>query len=217
MSVGDNGVRTRGLSHAKRALYHWAISPCTYMYFIDFSNCLWMFPSEFASPPKISVRPPSSIHSSPGRFRHNTKKDLPNENAGVGFRAGRAESNSKTKRVATRIDQKNVSVEITGFEPVASRMQSERSTTELYPLARSVLHHWLISLLFFNFMSISLQFWANDYKYCNPGNVRKRLIFALFVNFWKFNMNINSLLLNFQDLKCAVKNSQLWKLELIIL
>ena len=26
-SFGDIGIRTRGLSHAKRALYHWAISP----------------------------------------------------------------------------------------------------------------------------------------------------------------------------------------------
>ena len=32
-------------------------------------------------------------------------------------------------------------MEITGFEPVASRMQSERSTTELYPLAT-----WAVSV-----------------------------------------------------------------------
>ena len=32
---GDIGVRTRGLSHAKRALYHWAISPFTFMHRIS--------------------------------------------------------------------------------------------------------------------------------------------------------------------------------------
>ena len=32
-----------------------------------------------------------------------------------------------------RTGEKKEAVEITGFEPVASRMQSERSTTELYP------------------------------------------------------------------------------------
>ena len=29
--------------------------------------------------------------------------------------------------------EEKMALEITGFEPVASRMQSERSTTELYP------------------------------------------------------------------------------------
>ena len=39
----------------------------------------------------------------------------------------------KTKRNKTK-QKDDQGVEITGFEPVASRMQSERSTTELYPL-----------------------------------------------------------------------------------
>ena len=39
----------------------------------------------------------------------------------------------KTKRNNTK-QKEYQGVEITGFEPVASRMQSERSTTELYPL-----------------------------------------------------------------------------------
>ena len=38
----------------------------------------------------------------------------------------------KTKRNNTK-QKEYQGVEITGFEPVASRMQSERSTTELYP------------------------------------------------------------------------------------
>ena len=33
-SFGDIGIRTRGLSHAKRALYHWAISPLL-------NKCFW--------------------------------------------------------------------------------------------------------------------------------------------------------------------------------
>ena len=47
--------------------------------------------------------------------------------------------------------------------------------------------------------------------YCYPANFRKRLIFRIVRKFLEV-MKINSLLINFPGLKCAVKRSQLWKL-----
>ena len=47
--AGGNGVRTRGLSHAKRALYRWAIPPCTLEEDVV-TTCLLIFPFVTSAP-----------------------------------------------------------------------------------------------------------------------------------------------------------------------